>query len=793
MSDGTWRAGGDARPGISQGGFMKYSTNAIRLVSVLALALIGLLQLQSGLASVRLGQALAARTHSGRPFNRERSFSRMPPRNVDQKSKARGSEAYGNLPIRFEANDGQTDSKIKFLARGVGYGLFLTQTEAVLTLRRESARDGADAQSTVRMRLIGADPASQMEGVDMLPGRSNYILGRDAKRWRRNVMSFAKVRYRSVYPGIDLIYYGNQRQLEYDFVVAPGADPNMIRLGFSGLDQINIAPQGDLVLKTASGEIRQRKPVAYQEVNGGRREIASRYTMKGSQEVGFELGEYDRSQPLVIDPVIAYSTYLGGSGSEIAGSIAVDAAGNTYVTGLTWSLDFPTSNPLQPAPGGNSDIGDVFVAKLNPEGSALVYSTYLGGIGFDFGLDIAVDGDGNAYVTGATQSIDFPTNNALQPELAGGRGIDLFVTKLNADGSALVYSTYLGGTNGEFDVNLTIDNERNVYVAGDTFSSDFPTVNPLKATLSGLNDVFAAKIKADGSALVYSTYLGGRSFDFLSGVAVDGFGCIYLTGNTSSNDFPTANPLKATLADGDTDAFLTKIGADGSSLVYSTYLGGADYDDPGNITVDAFGNAYVVGLTYSPDFPTVNPMQPVFSGQADAFVAKFNPNGSALLYSTYLGGANEDWGYDIALDSRNNIYISGYTLSDDFPTLDAAQPRPDTNPNDPNNIGDGFVSKLKADGSVLIYSTYLGGGAFEEGPVMAVDAQGAAYLFRHTNSDDYPTTPGAVQRESSAPNQGRSECFITKIAGDRRHHLSQDKDCEDDQDSEGRHSRKARH
>lgn len=696
------------------------------------------------------------------------------------------------MPIRFEANDGQTDSKVKFLSRGGGYGLFLTQSEAVLTLRRESARDGADAQSTVRMKLIGADPTPQMEGLDKLPGGSNYIIGRDASRWRRNVESFAKVRYRSVYSGIDLIYYGNQRQLEYDFMVAPGADPDVIRLGFDVVDQVNIDAQGDLVLKTANGEIRQRKPVAYQEVGGVRREVASRYALKDKREVGFELGEYDRARPLVIDPVIAYSTYLGGSGMEIGNAIAVDAAGNAYVTGLTFSTDFPTSNPLQPSPGGNSDIGDVFVAKLNPEGSELVYSTYLGGIGLDYGHDIAVDGDGNAYVTGTTQSIDFPTNNALQPELAGGNTIDLFVAKLNADGSALVYSTYLGGTDAEFDANLTIDNERNVYVAGDTFSRDFPTVNPLKATLSGINDIFAAKIKADGSALVYSTYLGGRSLDFLSGIAVDGFGCIFLTGNTSSNDFPTANPLKATLSDGDTDAFLTKIGADGSSLVYSTYLGGADYDDAGNITVDAFGNAYVVGLTYSPDFPTVNPLQPVFSGQADAFVTKINQNGSALLYSTCLGGDAEDWGYGIALDSRNNIYVSGYTLSDDFPTFDAAQPRPDTNPNDPNNIGDGFVTKLKADGSGMVYSTYLGGGAFEEGPVIAVDAQGAAYLFRYTNSDDFLTTPGAVRQETSVPNQSLAECFITKIAGDRRHHLRQDKDCEDAHDGEGRHFRKSR-
>jgi hypothetical protein len=342
----------------------------------------------------------------------------------------------------------------------------------------------------------------------------------------------------------------------------------------------------------------------------------------------------------------------------------------------------------------------------------------------------------------------------------------------------------------EFGCDLAIDNERNVYVTGQTFSSDFPTVNPLQATPAGFIDVVAAKIKADGSALVYSTYLGGRGFETPSGIAVDGSGCLYVTGNTDSTDFPTANPLKPTVADGDSDAFVTKIGADGSSLVYSTYLGGSDYDDPGDITFDAFGNAYVTGLTYSLDFPTVNPLQPVLAGESDAFVTKISRNGSAILYSTYLGGDAEDWGYGIALDSRNCIYVSGYALSNDFPTLDAAQPRPDCTP---DNIGDGFVTKLKADGSGLIYSTYIGGGGFDEGPVIALDAQGAAYLLRHTYSDDFPTTPGAVRQDRGSPNEGHAECFITKISASHQRRQDHDNDREGANDGEGRHSRRGRH
>jgi hypothetical protein len=777
---------------------MKNSINAIRWTSIFALVLIGLLHAASGPASFRRGQVLAARTLANPRLKHERLLPRAPLHNADQKTKARVSEAYSRLPIKFETNAGQTDAKVKFLSRGGGYGLFLTQSEAVLTLHSEKSREGV--QSTVRMKIIGADPAPQIEGIDMLPGRSNYIIGKDASRWRRNVVSFAKVRYRSVYPGIDLIYYGAQRQLEYDFVVAPGADPNLIRLGFDGIDQMEIDAQGDIVLKTTNGEVRQRKPVAYQEVDGSRREIASRYDLKGKQEVGFELGEYDRSRPLVIDPVIAYSTYIGGSDDDLTGSIAVDRAGNAYVTGLTWSLDFPTSNPLQPAPGGNNNIGDVFVTKLNPEGS-VVYSTYLGGSEYDDGYGIAADEDGNAYLTGRTQSPDFPTKNAMQPELATGSpfGIneDFFVTKLNAEGSALIYSTYLGGGTGQdLGLDLAIDNERNVYVAGITASNDFPTMNPLQANRAGGIDVVAAKLKADGSALVYSTYLGGGDDFFgggdneeLNGIAVDGSGCLYLTGWTECDDFPTANPLQPTLGGEELDAFVTKINADGSAFVYSTYLGGADQDRANGITVDAFGNAYVIGITFSINFPTANPLKPVISGLNDAFVTKINREGTAILYSTYLGGAGFEDGEGIAIDRQNNVYVSGWTNSDDFPTLDAAQPIPDSQDTSDN----AFAAKLKADGSRLIYSTYIGGKGYEDASGIAVDARGNAYVFGFTDSDDFPTTPGAFQRELNNPGQFRADSFITKIADPRRHHRDHDKDREDDHDSKGHHSRKARH
>jgi Beta-propeller repeat len=757
---------------------MKHSTIAVRWGSIIALVLIGFLQASVGPAPAQRGQASAALGRDDHRLNHERSVSRKLSPDIDRKTRARVSEAYGRLPIRFEENAGQAGAEVKFLARGGGYNLFLTQSEAVLRLPRLRSRSDADAQSVVRMKLIGADPAPRMEGLDRLPGRSNYLIGRDESRWRRNVASFAKVRYRSVYPGIDLIYYGNQRQLEYDFVVAPGADHQMIRLGFDGADQIEIDAQGDLVLQTDNGEVRQRKPLAYQEADGVRQEIASHYVLKGNREVGFELGEYDRTRPLVIDPVLAYYTYLGGSFTEFTGSIAVDGAGNAYVAGITFSSDFPTADPLQPNPGGDNDQGDVFVTKLNREGTALVYSTYLGGSDHDDGSSIAVDEDGNAYVTGRTQSTDFPTKNALQPDLARGGFFvdeDTFVTKLNADGSGFVYSTYLGGGTGQdLGVDLAIDNERNVYLAGITTSSDFPTVNPLQPAHAGSIDVFAAKLRADGSALVYSTYLGGGFHEDLYGIAVDGFGNAYLAGWTISNDFPTANPLKPSLADGDLDAFVTKISADGSALVYSTYLGGDDQDRVSDIYVDAFGNTYVTGITFSTNFPKVNPLQPVLSGLNDAFVTKINPNGSAICYSTYLGGTGVEEGSGIAIDSRNNIYVSGWTRSPDFPTVDAMQPMPDGIPDISDN---GFVTKLKADGSGLIYSSYLGGSGYDDASRIAVDARGNAYVFGFTDSNDLPTTPGAVQREYRDPSgEFYWDAFITKIFAPRRHHHEHEND-----------------
>jgi beta-propeller repeat-containing protein len=555
---------------------------------------------------------------------------------------------YGKLPLSFEPNQGQTDARVKFLARASGYTLFVTSDEAVF-----AGRDG----SVERMKLLGENPKLRFEPLDKQPGISNYFIGNDPSKWRTNVPNYGRVALREVYPGIDLIFYGNERQLEYDWVVAPGANPKQIRVKWEGPSQVTKNASGDLVL---SASLIQWKPVILQE---GKR-IEGGYTVRG-REVAFELAKYDAAKPLVIDPVLVYSTYLGGSG-DVGQGIAVDGAGNAYVMGSTRSTNFPTANPIQASNGGSFDV---FVTKINADGSALVYSTYLGGRADDFGGGIAADGAGNAYVTGYTHSTDFPTANPLQ---GSGGGLDAFVTKINAAGSAFVYSTYLGGSGNDVGTGIAVDGSGNAYVTGNTNSTNFPTTNPLQASNGGDYDAFVTKINAAGSAKVYSTYLGGSGGDFGLGIAVDGSGNAYVTGSTDWTDFPTANPLQGSNG-GFEDAFVTKINAAGSVLVYSTYLGGRGNDQGQGIAVDGSGNAYVTGVTFSTNFPTANPLQASNGGDYDAFVTKINAAGSAYAYSTYLGGSGGEIGSDLAVDGSGKAYVTGSTTSTDFPTTNALQ------------------------------------------------------------------------------------------------------------------------
>src|SRR6266480_1280581 len=395
-------------------------------------------------------------------------------------AEARVSQSYGKLPLHFEANQGQTHQDVRFLARGSGYSLYLTAGEAVLVLTKPNP-DATRARGTpvvVRMSLVGAAPKPPVSGLDELPGKANYLIGKDPAKWRTNVPTYAKVHYRAVYPGIDLVYYGNQRQLEYDFMVAPGADPNRIVLGFQGAERLEINAEGELVLHAAGEVIRQRVPVIYQEINGVRTKLEGRYVLKDAHRVGFQVAAYDPSRPLVIDPTLVYATYLGGSGGDVGHGIAVDAAGAAYVTGWTQSAEFTASctDPCTVLSGTLIGVQDAFVTKINAAGTALVYSTYLGGSRDDLGFGIAVDAAGAAYVTGWTSSADFTagcTDPCMVLNGTLGGGSDAFVTKLDPTGCALVYSTYLGGSGDDFGVGIAVDSQGAAYVTGWTSSADF--------------------------------------------------------------------------------------------------------------------------------------------------------------------------------------------------------------------------------------------------------------------------------------------------------------------------------
>jgi Beta-propeller repeat len=1014
--------------------------------------------------------AISARVESS-PVSRQRAEhakprSASPGESHTATQKAAADSSFGKLPLSFEANRGQAEREVKFLSHGPGYSVSLTSSSMVLATRSSSRpqqskqvneSSALPSLAALTLTLKGTRSDVSPAGTDQLEGKVNYFLGNDPTNWIAEVPTFARVRYEDIYLGVDLVYYGNQQQLEYDFEIAPHTNVNTIRWSVAGAEKINLDAKGNLVLHTRGGKLSFQKPISYQDVDGQRRFISTSYSLGSNHELGFKVGKYDHNLPLVIDPVLVYSTYLGGNSSDSGTSIAVDAAGSAYITGQTLSTNFPVSNALQAIKGASTDA---YITKLNPTGSAIMYSTYLGGNGSEIGFGIAVDASGNAYVTGQTGSSNFPLANALQSTLSGV--FDGFALKLNSTGSALVYSTYLGGGSSDSANGIAIDAGGNAYIVGSTSSRDFPVTNPVQAnrggspvfrstdaagnwaaseaglnassvlsftfdpsnsanvfaaadsgifkstnggsswsalgaqqiatvvnriavdpsnsltiyaaaitgvfksvdggatftainnglgnsstfvrdliidptfpstlyaaaantnavfkstdggnswaphgivgpsfntvlaldptstavvytgtnlgvfkstnggitfapanngisnlqvssliidptntatlyagmtnlgifkttnagsswtnangflgvitapalaldrnnpatiyvgspnaasifkstdggvnwnsasngyssftintlavdpgnsanllagTLSG-SDAFLTKLSPSGTDKIYSTYLGGQANDSGAAVALDGSDNAYVTGTTSSSNFPLVNALQP--AASIPDAFVTKFNASGSALIYSTLLGGSSSDSGRGIAVDAAGNAFVIGTTFSTDFPTVNPLQDANTGffTSDAFISKLNPSGSAMIYSTYLGGLDSEQGNSIAIDSSGNAYVTGNTLSNDFPVKGAFQPT-----RAPFST-DGFVSKISANGASLAYSSYLGGAGSDSGNDLALDGAGNAYLVGSTSSTDYPTA-SALQ----PLNAGGTDAFVAKKSG----------------------------
>jgi hypothetical protein len=670
---------------------------------------------------------------------------------LDFNTKTQLQNHYSQLPISFEANQGQTDQQVDFLSRGNGYSFFLTPNQAVFTLSAPQRNKKTDSPldrksptemtySVVRTTLVGANAEAKPQGLDLQDTKSNYLIGNDPTQWHTDIPNYSKVKYANIYPGIDLVYYGNQQQLEYDFVVAPGVNPDVIKLQYQGAQKLSLNQTGDLILTTTLGEIIEKAPVVYQNINGKQQSVTGSYQLLDNNQITFNLGEYDTTRPLVIDPVLLYSTYLGGNNYDFGTGIAVDSAGNAYVAGLTNSPNFPTQNALQPALGSAYDI---FVAKYNTGGNGLIYSTYLGGGANDSANSIAVDSTGNAYITGQTNSQNFPLQNALQSTLGDISG-DVIVSKINPTGNGLVYSTFLGGNDYDYGTGIAVDGAGNAYVTGTIASTNFPTKNALQATLGGINDIFFSKISGTGE-LVYSSYLGGRTNDNGNRIVVDSTGSAYITGVATSSNFPIQNALQSTLS-GVADAFVSKINATGNGLVYSTFLGGSAIDL-------GTGNAYITGYTNSTNFPIQNALQATFGGAGnDVFVSKLSAAGTSLQYSTYIGGTGNDQSAGIAVDGAGNAYVTGFTESPNFPTKNAVQPTL-------SDFGDAFVSKLNALGNSLVYSTFLGGTKSDESYDIAVDSAGSAYITGYTNSSNFPT-----QNPRQVTYGGVLDAFVSKIS-----------------------------
>ena len=687
---------------------------------------------------------------------------------------------FGRLPLSFEANQGQADERVKFLSRGQGYTLFLSPSKALFALRRAQTGKESTELEGIAIRLVGANPESQIVGSNELSGTVSYFIGNDPSKWITSVPTHAKARYQQIYPGVDLVFYGNEQQLESDFVIAPGADPHQIRLRFEGGKALRLSGDGDLIVKTSQGEVRLLRPHVYQNVAGTRRDVNGHYVLHGTRTVSFSVGAYNHESPLVIDPVLVYSTALNGANFTVGNGgghgIAVDMGGNAYVTGYTDRSNF------LPTPGAFATAtGLLFVTKINPTGSGVVYTAVFGGSGADVAMAVAVDAQNEPVVAGFTSSADFPTLNPMQATLPAGT--HAFVTKLDAAGSSLLYSTLLGGSgatgvgNASDAANaVTTDTNGALYVTGYTNSVDFPTKNAVQATCPDLQQNgycnvqgFVTKLdptQSGPASLVYSTYLGGKFPTAGQGIAVDASGNAYITGSTNATDFPTTPGVFQTTLVGGSDAFVSVLNPTGSSFVYSTYLG---YGFGWGIAVDAQGNAYVTGATGADVllpgtqvFPTTpGAFQTTILGTSfgtypHAFVSKLNPSGSGLVYSTFLEGSMRENGNtgDIAVDPLGNAYVSGYTASTDFPTANAVQGAFG------GGNSDAFVAKLNPAGSGLVYSTYLGGSGDDTANGIAVDASGNAYVMGTTTSANFPTTPSAFE---PTVNTSTGSLFVAKI------------------------------
>jgi len=628
-----------------------------------------------------------------------------------------------NLPLLFVENRGQLDEAVRFSVPGSGRTLYFTREGITV------AFEGDGQRWALQLDFVDANPDVILRGEEMQPTVFSYFKGNDPAKWQAGCPTYSKIVYKDLWPGIDLVYRGEVNRLKHEFVVAPGADPRHIRFTVGGATAARLDGEGDLVLETPLGSFEDARPLAYQIRDGVREDVAAAFTL-GETEVSLALASFDRALPLVVDPeTILFSAYLGGSFADCTVDIATDASGNTYVTGWTYSPDFPTV--VGPDLSWNGAASDGFVAKIDASGDFFVYCGFLGGSDDDAGQGIAADASGAAFVTGSTRSDDFPTVGGLDPTFHGGLE-DAFVLKVSPTGDALLYSGFLGGAGIEEGNAIAVDDAGAAYVTGSTTSTDFPTLGALDPTYNGGDcDAFVAKVHPDGSALAYSGFLGGSYTDHGRDIAVDDSGAAYLTGETESFNFPTVGGFDPIYNGGFGDAFVTKVAPEGNQLVFSSFLGGNMSDVGEAIAVDASHAAFVTGTTGSYNFPTVGDLGPMKIGNNDVFVTKIHPTGGAIEYSGFLGGSDHDYGRGIAVDAMGTAYVTGYTQSDDIPTAGGLGPSP-------NGSDEVFLALVSPSGGGLLASGYLGGGSNDFGFALALDPTGAMLVGGKTYSTDFP-------------------------------------------------------
>lgn len=651
----------------------------------------------------------------------------------------------------FIENKGQWNASVLYLVRMNGMDTWITKTGVTYnfysiednktdfrewTSYKFENRDIQLSGHVVNVNHMNCNTQPTSKGRDKHTSYVNYFIGKDSENWTCRVGLYKEATIEQIYDGIDQHWYFDGNNLRYDYLVAPGADYSQIQLYIDGAIDYSIK-NNDLVFNTDFGEVKQTDLFVYQVINGNKKSISACWEIKYNH-ISLKLGDYLQSAPLVIDPLI-YSTFLGRDAADYSNSIKVGSNDYTYISGYSLSTDFPvTVGAYQISLHGNQDV---FISKLNPTGTSLVYSTFLGGSGGDHSYSIAIDDDENVYVSGSTNSTDYPvTQGAFQVMLSGL--YDAFVSKLNSSGTDLVYSTFLGGSDEDHTSSIQIDASGNAYISGATSSADFPVSAGAfqEQHGGGYNDVFVTKLNPTGNTLVYSTYLGGALDDYPASVAINSIGNAYVTGRTHSTDFPTTTGALQISLNGMYDGFVTKLNENGTDLEYSTYLGGDIADDPSGITVDSSENAYITGITNSLNYPvTHGAYQERPGGSYDIFVSKINPEGNVLLYSTYMGGNNDDYSNDITIDSNGSTYITGFTISNDFPVTAGSYQE------SLNGKFDAFVSKFNLDGTVLLYSTFLGGSEDDYSYSVDIDTKEDVYITGITYSDNFPVTEGVYE------------------------------------------------